>query len=249
MLSFPHQESVFVRTNLEMGPTPDLGAADHFVGIDVDVMSGFAERLGVDLQVRRVSRPEYGALIPDLLQGKADLIASSFTITDERRAEVEFSDPYFWVYPVIVTRRDRDIEGVEDLDGLTAAAIPGSSHEEHLLAIGIPPERIVHASFTQECFSQVAEGAVDMTLHDSNSALRYLRHSPELKIAFRLPGEDGYGYAVRPGSTALLAELNAYLAELEDSGRLAEIVRRHIPAIDDLDASLGEEPGAARQAR
>jgi polar amino acid transport system substrate-binding protein len=233
MLSFPHQESAFVRTNLEMGPTPELGSADHFVGVDVDLMTGFAEHLGVELEVRRVSRPEYGALIPDLLADKADLIASSFSITPERQAQVDFSDPYFSVYPVIVPRVESSIAAVEDLQGLNAAAIAGSSHEEHLLELGVSPEQITYVSFTQECFSSVAEGLVDFTLHDSNSSLRYLRRTPELRIAFRLPGEDGYGFAVRPGSDALLDELNGYLSSIRESGRLDEILESHLPIFGD----------------
>ena len=228
VISFPHQQSEFIRTNLELGPTPETGSADHFIGADVDLMKLFAERLGVELVFRRVSEPSYGALIPDLLAGRGDLVASSFSITAERRKLVAFSDPYFTVFPVIVTRADSDIAAATDLKGRTAAAIRGSSHEEHLLRLGVMAKDIRGVSFTLDDFLAVAEGEVDFTLVDSIAANRYLDPDSQLKVAFRLPGTDDFGYAVPRTSTALLAELNAFIAEMSESGELARIIEQHV---------------------
>ncbi|MCU0304095.1 MAG: ABC transporter substrate-binding protein [Thermoanaerobaculales bacterium] len=227
VISFPHQESEFVRTNLEAGPTPELGPASRFIGIDVDIMSAFAARLGVELQIRRVSEPSYGALIPDLLAGRGDLIASSLTITEERSKKVAFSVPYFTAYKVVVVRDDSSIDGLDDLAGRRGVVIEGSSHHEQLLGLGVPADGIGFVNFTLECFSAVLDGEADYTVVDSVAAAPELRAEPRLEIAFRLPGEDHYAVAVPKESTELLAELDAFLGELVSSGRLAEIIERH----------------------
>lgn len=227
MLSFPHQESLFVRTDLSRGGVmPKSGGVDDFVGIDVDIAAAVALRLGVELEIVPVSEPRYGALIPELLAGRADLIGSSFTITEARDEHVDFSRPYFTVYPVIVVRRGREIESLEDLDGLRTTATAGSSHEERLHALGIPEEHIVPADFSIETYARVVEGEADYTLVDSSSARSYIASDPSLEIAFRLPDEDHYGFAVPPESD-LVAVIDEVIAELEASGELERIVARH----------------------
>ncbi len=227
MLSFPHQESVFVRTNLALGPTPRTGTADHFQGIDVDLMKRFAESLGVALEIRLVSQPSYGALIPDLLHGRGNVIASSFSITAVRREKVDFTEPYLSVYLEFVARLDSRISTVEDLTGGTAAILKGSSHEEHLRQMGIPPQQILAVEFNHENYTAVLEGDADYTLADSISVMRFLSGQPQLKVAFRLPGRDDYGFAVRRDSD-LRQHLNRFLAKLRGGGELERIIRRHM---------------------
>lgn len=239
MLAFPHQLSTFVRTNLELGPMPKFGPSNHFVGIDVEIMEGFAEYLGVELWVRRVSEPSYAALIPDLLAGQGDLIASSLSITEERKRQVDFSDPYYLNYSVVVTPVGSSIESVADLRGKPVAVLPGSSHDELLRRMGVTRDWFVNVSFRAECYFTVDEGQADYTVVDANSAKHVLPTMRGLKVAFRLPDDDYYGFAVPPGSN-LLEPLNRYLESIRKSGRLAEIIKRHEVAANTLAA--GSKP-------
>ncbi|MCG8455382.1 MAG: transporter substrate-binding domain-containing protein [Holophagales bacterium] len=227
LLTFPHQESSFSRTNLDMGPMAKLAPASHFEGIDVDLMTAFADHLGVELRVRPVSEPRYSALIPELLAGRGDLVASSFSITDERRREVEFSRPYFEVYRVVVTRGDSQVKGVEDLASAVASVTAGSSHEQHLLGLGVPRASIMTVDFSQETYMEVDEGRADYLLADSTSAKLILGRYPDLEIAFRLSGADSYAVAVPP-SAELLEPLDRFLEEMERSGELARIVAHYL---------------------
>lgn len=228
MLAAPHQESVFVKTNLEAGPMQRLGTTEHFEGVDVDLMAAFAERLGVELMIRpafgEAGIPAYSALIPALLRGDGDLIASSFTITDERREVIDFSDPYFVVYPAVVVRSDRGIESVSDLAGKTASTVPGTSQERNLKAAGFSEDDLMTVEFQLENYSSVLEGEVDFTVQDSSSAERFVKEYPELEILGPLLDvRESYAVGLPPGSD-LAGELNAFLAELEASGELERIL-------------------------
>lgn len=227
MLCYPHQLSSFVRANLAVGLMPQAGPAESFLGVDVDIMSGFADFLGVALEVRRASKPRFGALIPDLLAGKGDLIASSLSITEERRKKVDFSQPYYAIYPVVVVRRNSRISSLEDLQGKIASAIPGSSQEERLLRLGVPRGRIHSESFMVGNYGAVIDGIADFTLVDSGSAERVVPGKDSLKAAFRLSEVEHYAVAVRPGSD-LLAAVNQYLDQLKISGELERIIHRHL---------------------
>ncbi|MDY7093269.1 MAG: transporter substrate-binding domain-containing protein [Acidobacteriota bacterium] len=232
MLSVPHQESAFVRTNIERGPMKRQGTAEDFHGVDVEIMKRFADSLGVELEVRPAVAangiPAYPELFEWLGRGDGDIIASSLTITEQRKQRVDFSRPYHAVYPIVIVRTDSFIEAPEDLDQAIAANLPGSSQEEHLRRLGFTDERIHFKEFTLEAYDAVLEGTADFTLVDSDSAYSFMSENRNLKIAFRLPGvEDPYGYAV-PKNSDLLPPLNTFLEELEESGELSRIKSRFL---------------------
>ncbi len=227
MLAFPHQQNTFIRVNLAKGAMVKSGSADYFQGFDVDLMLGFAKKLGVELEIRPVSEPSYRALIPDLLAGRGDLIASSLAITEERREHVAFSRPYFRAWPVIVTRESNDeIHGLADLKYRVGAVGAGSSHEERLLKMGVATEMLRRYDFTIEAYGAVADGQAEYLMADNSSAATVLKEEKGLKIAFSLPEQHFFGVAVPPGSD-LLPALDAYLAEIEKSGELAKLRERY----------------------
>lgn len=225
MLCWPHQESIFVRRTVELGPE----GLHRFAGIDVDVLEAYARQLGVELEIRPMEH-SFAELIPSLLSGKGDVIGSSLTITGKRAEKVGFSVPYFDVEQVVVARRGSGLSSVADLDHRTASVVPGSSQEENLLALGLKSLEILSTEFTLDNYIEVVEGNADFTVVDSSSATKVLAKYPqfarELEVAFELSTHDHYGFAVRPGSD-LLEGLDAFLERLRSSGELERIKARH----------------------
>lgn len=226
MISFPHQESFFVRVDTSKGPMPPQGPADHFQGLDVELMQRFAASLGVELEIRPVREPSYRALIPDLLAGEGDLVASSFSITPERQKLVSFSRPYYTTYRVIIARPGVEIESSDDLEPYRAVAVPGSSHYRTLVELSYGQQKILARDFTLDLYNALADDEADFALVDHDSVLQLGNDFPEIRIVYRYPGDDHFGVAVRHGSD-LLPRLDAFFDQLEASGELEEIVRRH----------------------
>ena len=231
MLCWPHQESSYVRRMVEEYGEEGL---KRFTGIDVEILRGFAKSLGVELEVRPMTE-SFGQLIPSLLAKDGHVIGSSLTITERRSEKVDFSMPYQDVELFVISRRENKLDSVADFAGRTAAVVAGSSHEEHLLALGLEDLRLLHTLFVFESYTEVAEGRADFTLVDSGSVGRVLEENSELAkvldTAFIFPREDGYGFAVNPGSD-LLAPLNAYLEDLRASGELDRVKARFLPSED-----------------
>lgn len=225
VLCFPHQDSEFVSVNLDTGPMPKVGPVDSFRGLDVDLMAEFARRLGVAVDFRAVSEPNYGALIPDLLAGRADIIASSFTITENRAALVDFSLPYFRVFPVVVAREETIIWSIEDLRDLTIAVISGSANEEFLRGLGWESDRILPTAFTRDNYVAVLDREADAALVDSGTAEWKLPEHEGLVEAFRFDLHQDYGFAVPPGSD-LLEPLNEMIEEMKHGGELARLLKK-----------------------
>lgn len=219
MLAWPHQESTFVRRMIKEYGEEGL---DRFAGIDVDLMQRFAAHLGVELEVKPVGEG-FSSLVPSLLAGDGDLVASSMTITEARKAKVDFSAPYFAVGLVVLVPIESPVQGVDDIAGLTAATVRGSSHEEHLRRVGFDDAHLFYVDFTLENYQAVAYGDADLTVVDSGSAAtvlpQYAALGERLRQAFDLPDKDYYGIAVRPGSD-LRQALDEFLAQEKAAGRL-----------------------------
>lgn len=230
LIVYPLQGSQFVAVdldrmrekNLKFG---DLRNPEEFTGIDIDLMHGFAKSLGVTLEVRP-SPDGWSSLLPGLVRGDGDAVASELTITPERQKIVDFSRPYVTNWVVAVVREGSPIAAEADLKGKKAALHTGSSHAE-LLKQTVAGVKIEATSFDLESFEAVADGRVDFTLTDTTvppgQPIDALHRN--LKVAFRLR-EIGDGVAVRKGSD-LLQPLNQYLKDLEGSGDLKKILERH----------------------
>jgi len=217
MLAFPHQESAFIRVKVEV----DL---KHFDGIDYEILEGFAKSLGVALEVHPV-KPTFAALIPALLRGEGDVIGSSFSITPERREKVDFTTPYFAGRAVVVVPKGSPIHGVADLAGRTGSTVAGSSLEERMKQLG--PVRFHYVDFTRWNYDALTEKEADFAVLDETSTWRLLPSYPDLDIAFALPGEDLYGFAVAPRSD-LREALNLYLQAIQKNGALEKIVKKYL---------------------
>lgn len=226
VLTWPHQESVFSHRMVK-----ELGEEGLRVigGIDIDVMRRFAERLGVELRVEPV-KPDFAALIPSLVAGEGDVIASSLTITAKRNQVVDFSAPYFRVQKVVVVKKGSPITKMDDLMGKVASVAHGTSHEEQLQAL-FDNLKIRPVQFMLENYEAVAEGNADYTVVDSSSARRvlgeYLDLGEQLKVGFAFPESDYFAFAVREGSD-LKAELDDFITELRHSGELEQILAKHM---------------------
>jgi ABC-type amino acid transport substrate-binding protein len=212
VISFPHSSSEFIR-DAEGG---------GYEGLDYDVMKAFATKLGVELEIHPVGG--YGELIPALLRGEGDVIASSFTITDERREQARFCKQYFPAAMMVVVRQDSSISSIEDLAGRIASTLRGSSQEARLQEIG--GIRFRHVTESARHYTAIVDGDADFALIDSTAALSDLVDWPQLKIAFRLPEVYWYGYAVAPGSD-LCDELDARLDAMKKGDYFYKLVLRY----------------------
>ena len=230
VVTFPLIEDSFMQVDVEAMRKLGVGLKDlrdpeHFKGIDLDLMAGFAASLGVKLEIR----PElggYGDLIPALDRREGDVAASSFAITPQRQAIAEFSTPYILQWDVAAARPDSKLRSLQDLRGKRVAVIEGSSHLERLIALNLNPT-IQLTKFVLEGYTAVVDREADYTLMESRADVGEPVSAvyKDLRVVARV-NETGYGIAMRKGSD-LKAPLDAYLAGLRDSGELEKILSRH----------------------
>jgi ABC-type amino acid transport substrate-binding protein len=227
---YPLQDSHFVSLDLDVvrrqGLTlGQLHRPEHFHGVEIDLLKGFAARLGVPLEFV-ASTSSIANILQAVVDRQVDLAASGLMVTPARLKKVDFSAPYHSSWLAVVVRRDSRIAAPADLAGKRAAAIEGSSHLEFLRA-AVPDAKIELTSFDLEGLNLVDQGRADFTLLGTNDPPGGPADPelPALKIAFRLRRLDT-GIAMRKRSD-LAVPLNTYIASLKQSGELDRILARH----------------------
>ena len=78
-------------TNAAFPPYEMTTDAGDFEGIDIETAQAIADKLGLELQIDDM---DFDAALLSVKQGKADIVMAGVTVTDERKAVMDFSDSY-----------------------------------------------------------------------------------------------------------------------------------------------------------
>lgn len=182
-------------------------------GFEIDVAKKLASDLGVDVEF---VVPVWDKLVPTVLSGKADIIASGFSITPERALKLNFSAPYASSGTGIATnlKLTSKFDSLADLDNedVTIAVVAGTISEQ------LARSTFAAASFTQFDTSDLAtEALLAGKAHAfvvANPVPRFisLRHPDKVDVPLAEPLRMTHeAFAVRKGDPDFLAFLNAWI--------------------------------------
>jgi len=88
-------------------PPYEYTSGDNIIGTDIDIMARVAEKLDMKLVVENMA---FDGLITALTTGKVDAVAAGMTINDERKVNVDFSDPYVDATNIVVIRKTSAVQ-------------------------------------------------------------------------------------------------------------------------------------------
>ena len=79
------------------------GSSDYAYGYDVMMAKKIGEALGQKVQIVKL---DWDSLIPAVMSGDVDCVIAGQSITAERSAQVDFSDPYYYASIITLTKKD-----------------------------------------------------------------------------------------------------------------------------------------------
>lgn len=211
-----------------MGFTDDNG---EIVGFDIDLAKAVGEKMGVDVEVKPI---DWDSKDMELSSGKIDVIWNGFSITDERRQEVLFSNPYLSTKQSIVVKKGSDITKKADLAGKKIALQDGSTSEDALKADtatyeSVGDDNISRFKENSQVLMEVDSGRADAAVIDEVFVRYYLQKENLLdKYTVLEEGfdEEDYGVGGRKGDYALMEAINKALDECKADGTTSEISQK-----------------------
>ena len=213
MLTYPH--SRFFYYDDKGQPT----------GFDYDILSLFARKLSIELEVRCVHN--WRELIPQLTSGKGDVIGAGMTRLDERMEEISFSDGYFPIKIVIVTNaKNTTLNSLSDLKGKVVTSVKDTSYLSALQLIeGIQID--TNFSDPNILLQAVSEGRINIVAVDLPEAVIGHIFYPNLKTIDTITGLQQYGYGLSKNKPKLLVELNSFLKEINEDGTYQKVYKKY----------------------
>ncbi|MEE6294676.1 transporter substrate-binding domain-containing protein [Georgenia wangjunii] len=160
----------------------------------------------------------------DLLENSSvHTVMATYSITPEREARVDFAGPYYSSQTgILVAADNEDVEGVEDLAGLTVATQAASTGVTVLEEFA-PEAEILALPDHAQALSAVQQGRADAYVIDQSLLLNAVVNNDDVKIVGEPFGPgDSYGIGLPPGSDAK-EFVNDWLQQVMDDGTWAEL--------------------------
>ena len=218
-------------TNAEFPPYEYI-ENNEIVGIDVEIASAIAEKLGLELKVENM---EFDSIISSVKGGKADVGVAGMTVTPERLEEVDFTASYATGVQVIIVAEGSEITSVDDLFGTN----------NYTIGVQLATTGDLYATWdiedeglgTVDRYNKGADavmalksGKVDCVIIDNEPAKAFVAENEGLKILDTEYAVEDYAIAMSKNNTELYEKVNEALEALIADGTVQGLLDKYISA-------------------
>lgn len=188
------------------------------VGFDIDLARLIGKEIGKEVVFEDM---QYSTILPALGSHKIDAAISTITITEERKKNFDFSDPYYFEGMAALFLKGNSVFNKEDLADKKIAAQLGSTMEIWLKK-NVPTATIIAIDNSNQAVESLKAGHVDLAFLDGAQAAMFSQKNPSLSYAMIAEADDGYGIVLPKGSP-LKAQIDAAIKHLQQSGEIEKL--------------------------
>ena len=206
---------------------PPMGFRDdngEITGFDVDIAKEVFSRLGVDLKLQPIN---WDAKEQELNTGNIHAIWNGFTITEERKKQVLFSEPYMENRQVLVVMEDSNYNTLADLAGKKLGIQAASSAADALNSAADFKSSlgdIIEFDDNMMALMDLEKGGVDTVLMDEIVARYYIQMKDKgYRVLDEALAGEQYGIGFRLEDKEVQQKVNETLTAMAKDGTLAEI--------------------------
>jgi polar amino acid transport system substrate-binding protein len=190
----------------------------EIVGYEVDIAKAIAAKIGVKPVFKQIA---VAARIPELQQGRVDLLAASLTHNKERESQIDFSLTTFVTGQKVLVKTSSGIKDVPELAGKKVLTVKGGTQEPNIRK-AVPNVDVVTFETTQQAFLALQQGKGVGYVNDEASIVNdFAKLGPAKKDYVILPTSisvEPLALGIRKNEPALKALVDDTLRQLESSG-------------------------------
>ena len=195
----------------------------EIVGYEVDIAKAIAQKIGVKPVFKQVA---VAARIPELQQGRVDILAASLTHNKERESQIDFSLTTFVTGQKVMVKASSGIADVPQLAGKKVLTVKGGTQEANVRK-AVPSVDVVTFETTQQAFQALQQGKGAGYVNDEATLINDIaKLGPAKKDYLILPTNlsvEPLALGIRKNEPALKKVVDDTLAELEKSGEADKI--------------------------
>lgn len=207
-------------------PPYEYKEGEEFVGIDIEIATAIAAKLGGTLEVVDM---EFDSIITSVTKGEVDFGMAGMTITDERLLEVDFTSSYATGVQSIIVAEGSDIVSVDDLAGKKIGVQLGTTGDIYA-SDDFGAENVTQYGKGADAVIALKGGDVDAVIIDNEPAKAFVAENEGLVILDTDYAIEDYAIAVKKGNTELLDDINDALEALTNDGTIDAIIAKYIKA-------------------
>ena len=206
---------------------------NRVVGYDVDLAARFCEACGYGLSVETM---DVSGILAAVQSGKADFSACGITITEERKESVLFSTPTYSTGAVLAVLKT-ETEGLPTLSQLADKRIgvqTGTTFDE-IVKESFPDARVSYFNSVPDMVAALKANKIDAIPGDEPVLRLMMAEDHELTILDEYLDNFTYGFVLPKTEEGekLQGEMNAWLAEIKESGELEEVISEWVGAAEE----------------
>lgn len=214
------------------------------MGFEYELLQQFAESIGVELEVNVVKNLD--SLILKLKKGEGDIIACNYTITKERRRQINFSEPFTQTQQVLIQRKPDGWEEMKEEEWMAQMITNPSqlaqkevrvwrnssyyqrlTHLQEEIGDTIYIEGIEGTIGGEELIEMVATGLIDYTVAEENVASVNEQFFDNLYTGLDLSVNQKLAFGLRKTSPLLKAKLDNWLISFMEKPTYRYIHRKY----------------------
>ncbi len=218
-------------TSLKAGTSPDfppfesLDDAGNVIGFDADLAAAIGKIIGMDIVFEATS---FDSIVTGVQTGLYDLGISGFYITEERQANVDFTEPYLQDSQSAIVKVDSDITDNASLMGKKIGSQSGTIGMESAEA-STEEDNVFAYTKALDAVLDLKGGKLDAVITDTPVAKKILAelNDPTLTLSDTVTfGVEDYGIALAKGQDELKAKLDAAIKSLIADGTIDQLVEK-----------------------
>ena len=210
---------IIIETSPDFAPY-EYTLGDEYVGIDMDIVRAVCNDLGYEPEFRQNN---FDSIIMSVQQHKADMGASGFTMTEERKEQVKFSTAYAENRQVMVVLKDSPLKTMDDVRGKSISVQAGTTGADYAETIS---KNVTFQKSYSEVLLDIMNKKTDCEIVDYVVAVAQVAAHPELEIRDILDAEtEYYGFIFAKDNVKLYEEFNASLERLIGDGTVDRIIK------------------------
>lgn len=200
------------------------------VGFDIDLAKETFKKLNMEVKFQPI---DWSMKETELNTGNIDMIWNGYTLTEERKQKVAYSDSYMKNKQLIVTLSNSDIKTKNDLNGKIIGSQQGSAGLEAIekdtkVMESLKGKKPILYDTFDKVFRDLEAGRIDAMVVDETLARYYISQKGEEKYSILEDnfGEESYVVAFRKDDTELKDKVNNTIKELKEDNVYDEIYNK-----------------------
>ncbi|VLC01225.1 ABC transporter substrate binding lipoprotein-amino acid transport [Streptococcus pneumoniae] len=195
-----------------------------YQGYDIELGNQLAQDLGVKVKyisVDAANRAEY------LISNKVDITLANFTVTDERKKQVDFALPYMKVSLGVVSPKTGLITDVKQLEGKTLIVTKGTTAETYFEK-NHPEIKLQKYDQYSDSYQALLDGRGDAFSTDNTEVLAWALENKGFEVGITSLGDpDTIAAAVQKGNQELLDFINKDIEKLARKTSSTRPMKKH----------------------